>query len=1452
MVPQYFVFLDKMPLLPNGKINKQALPAPETKAEVEYVAPEDEVEARLVELWSEVLGMEQEQIGTHHNFFELGGHSLKATELVAKVFKQFHVELTIRQIFITPTIAELARCIKGMEKSVYASIEPAKEQAYYPVSSAQKRVFIIDQLKLAKTAYNMPGAVRIEGELDVARLQEAFQALILRHESLRTSFELVDGEPMQRVHPKVDFTMEYWTANPEELDTASLVNEFVRPFMLGQAPLFRIGLIRLPVNPETGQTQHVLLYDMHHIISDGVSMSIFVNEVIDLYKGEVIPELRIQYKDFAVWQHAFFQSDQFKVQEEYWLSEFADEIPILDMPTDYPRPAVMTLDGDRITFVVEEELTQRLYNLAQKHDATLYMVLLAVYNIFLSKYAGQEDIIVGTPIAGRPHPDLEHIMGMFVNTLAMRNYPVSTQTFAAFLTQVAERALKAYENQAYQFEMLVEKLALGWDISRNPLFTVMFALQNMGTFHVQLEDLTFSSYPMDYKNTKFDLTLTAIEGNHKIYFTLEYNTKLFKRTTVERMVKHFRNILSAVTIYPERTLAQVDMISAEERQQLLDLNDTHVDQIDSRVHQLFEAQVERTPDQIALVLGDEQLTYRQLNEKANQLARVLRARGVGRDTIVALMLDTSFAMIIAILGTLKAGGAYLPIDPTYPEHRIRYIFDDSQAKLLVTRNEFLANIQFTGDWIDLNDQAIWQKEVSNLASINEPDDLAYVIYTSGSTGQPKGVMIEHRGFTNTIVWRKEAYGLGIEDVSLQLFSYAFDGFVITFFTPIVSGATVILLRADEVRDPFAIKKHVIAHRVTYFMCVPTLYAAILDGLRGTTLNTLRCVTLGADQVTQNLVERSRQILPAAELVNEYGPTENSVVTTMQRHLEQESKVTIGRPVANNQVFILDKNDQLVPSGVPGELCIAGVGLARGYLHNPELTAEKFTVNPFNPQERMYRTGDKVRWTEDGKIEFLGRIDHQVKIRGFRIELGEIENQLMRVEGIKEAVVVARVLADGESHLCAYYVADEALAVGDVKAKLMTRVPDYMVPTHYIQMERLPLNANGKVNRQALPDVSEKAVQKAAYVAPTNVMEEKLAKIWSEILNIDQIGIQDNFFELGGHSLKATQLVTRIYQEFDVEMSLSAFFQNPTIQGLAEELRQSSRSEWGIKDENLLLLRRGTSPMMHLFMIHNGSGEVDAYLKFAAGVSPEFNFWGIRMDRLQEYAPLNISIEDLAEEYVEKIKKLQPVGPYYIAGWCVGGTVAFEIVKRLEKMGDVIKFCGIVNAMAPEKGIWGRIEDFSTQSEWKMLNRFDLDKRFVKRLKKADSIAEIWPAVIAHLEEGGVEFTQFIKRFPEGSLKAIPDYGKQDFKGLIYYHNATRVLSRARALYIPDGKIQTQMHFFQASETRMPNQERWDLYCVQPMKIRLVQGDHYSIFSNLEHVKALVVAFNQILTTLNTK
>ncbi|PZD92997.1 hypothetical protein DNH61_25415 [Paenibacillus sambharensis] len=1178
MVPAVFMELERIPVNVNGKIDRKALPKPAVPMVSGYEAPSGELENHLAGLWGRVLGLPR--VGRQDHFFEMGGHSLKAVMLVTEMQQSIDVPVQIRDIFACPTVRELAELLEERRRGHVApaggpeGIPAAGVRPYYPLSSAQRRLYVLSQMEGVGTSYHLPGALLLEGSLSREKLEQTVERMLDRHEALRTRFIMADGEPVQQIMPPSPFRLPVHELHPpaEHGEGEGLARyiqsymetQFVRPFELDHAPLMRMELLKL------GADRHVLLYDMHHLITDGTSTALFVRDFIELYNEETLAPLELHYKDYAVWQHERLAAGESEEDGKYWLNTFADGIPVLQLPADYTRPAVRRFAGNRTVFTVDPAAAARLEQLAADTGSTLYMVLLAAYHLLLAGHSGQRDIVIGTPVSGRTHADMHRMLGMFVNTLPLRTVSRPDQTVRELLLGIRELVLQSLEHQDYPFEELVHRLAPERDTGRNPLFDTMFALQNMDEEEMKLSGLHVTPLAVQADMAKYDLTLIGSQHGGGLSFELEYSTDLFHPATIERWAAHYQELLHLIAREADTALADVSCLPEQEKELLLHaFNRTELLVEDKLLHELFEEQAARTPDHPALADSSRRLTFGELNDRANRLARLLRSEGAAPGQIVGVSTDRSVDVVTAMLAILKAGAAYLPLDPSYPAERLRYFAEDSGVRLIVTNHDAAAGLLPAdgGRVIDMRDQALLEQyEGANLPRTAQSGDLAYVIYTSGSTGLPKGVMIEHRSIAATLQWRQTVYRFDGRDTALAIYPYAFDGFIIGCLSPLFGGAAVVMLDEREARDPAGIRDKVVSEQATHLMCIPSLYAGILGCSEPGQLKTLRIAALGGERLTAAVVQAHWHHCPETVLVNEYGPTENSVTSTHLVLAGGESDITIGGPNGNMQAFILDERQRLLPIGVPGELCVSGAGLARGYLNRPELTAEKFVDHPYRKGERLYRTGDLARFRPDGRIEYLGRIDHQVKIRGYRIELGEIEEALLACPGVREAVVIDRTGEDGAAYLCAYVVAQQEwngpLQTGELQASLSGKLPHYMIPTRFMQLDSIPLAPSGKADRQALPEPAAETGSGRRFAAPQGEAEQLLAGIWQEVLGISRIGREDSFFQLGGDSIKAIQVSSRLYKA-GYAMEMKELFQEPVLKRFAATLSKAlKRAEQG--------------------------------------------------------------------------------------------------------------------------------------------------------------------------------------------------------------------------------------------------------------------------------------------------
>ena len=1176
MVPSMFVRVDEMPVTPSGKIDRQALnnSVEQLRArEQRLVQPRTPLEATLTDIWKKLLRLES--VGIHDNFFDCGGHSLLATQVVSSIREFFNVELPLRVVFEQPTIAGLAASVEQAmsagQRRETPPIMPLRKHSGFPLSFAQQRLWFIDQLQPENNYYNIPAAVRLSGPLNVLALRRVLGEIVRRHQSLRTRFEVVESEALQVIHqttearlPLIDLCA--LDEEAREAEARRLMKaESERPFNLQRGPLLRATLLKL-----AGE-EHLVLLTMHHIVSDGWSVGVLVREVAILYEAysqgqeSPLPDLPLQYAHFAVWQRGWLQGDVLDQQLSYWKQQLAGAPPVLELPLDYPRPAVQTYHGSQVSFRLSRTVTTALKEIGRRERATLFMTLLAAWQTFLSAYTGRTDIVTGADVANRNRSETENLIGFFVNMLVLRTDLSGNPTFRELIGRVREVALGAYAHQDVPFEKLVEELQPQRDLSRNPLFQVLLVLQNVPMEELQLSNLKLSPVEVNNKRAPFDLLLDMMEHDGCLGGAVRYNTDLFARESVERMIRHFETLLQAIVEHPERRLSEFAVLPREEQQLALkQWNDTATNYPQTAcINELFEQQVELTPAAVAVIFGDPELTYRELNARANQLAHYLQTLGVGPEVPVGICVQRSFEMLVGLLGILKAGGVYVPLDPELPLERLSFIIQDSQLAVLLTQEHLLDLLpSFWGQITCLDSEwdTIATLSDSNPVNACVADNLAYVIYTSGSTGQPKGTGVPHRAVVR-LVKQTNYFDLIDREVFLQLAPLAFDASTFEIWGSLLNGARLAIAppQSPSLAELAATIKR---HQVSTLWLTAGLFHLMVDehleDLKG-----VRQLLAGGDVLAPGHV---RKYLQASEgkLINGYGPTESTTFAccySMTNETEIRGSVPIGFPIANTQAYVLDEYLRPVPLGVIGDLYLAGDGLARGYINRPELTAEKFIPHPHSEDAgaRLYRTGDRARYLPDGCIEFVGRNDLQVKIRGYRIELSEIELMLGRHPAVRDCVVVVRGEDRGDKRLVAYLtVADEQLpAAKELREFLGEKLPEYMVPAVYVQLDQLPLTPNGKIDRRALPDPEGFALNADhECVAPNTEVEAALVSIWEEILGAKQVSLTDNFFDLGGHSLLATQLISRVRERFRIELPLRSVFEMPRLDEFAQTVESA--------------------------------------------------------------------------------------------------------------------------------------------------------------------------------------------------------------------------------------------------------------------------------------------------------
>jgi aspartate racemase len=1146
-----------------------------------------------------------------------------------------------------------------------------------PLSFAQERLWFLAQLEPDNPSYNVPVALRLHGDLNVVALENSINAIVARHETLRTKFAAVDGEPFQVVSSDplrlefVDLTLA--PGVDVQVESQRLMSAAAQqPFDLGRDYPLRASLMKLAPD------EHLLLLTMHHIVSDAWSVNIFVHELSVLYQAFTtqseprLPELPIQYRDFSAWQRDWLQNGFLQQQVDYWVSQLAGA-PKLRLPIDHVRPTVRSHRGAHLSFKLGSELTRKLTELSKTEGATLFMTLLAAFKVLLSRYTGEHDIVVGAPIAGRNRVETENLIGFFVNSLALRSDLSGNPTFRELLGRVRKVAFDAYAHQDLPFEKLVEELNPVRDVSQTPIFQVMFGLQNAPRTAAQFNDLAVTRVAVDTHTAKFDLMLLMTETADGLSGWLEYSAELFDAATIERLQQHFENLLTSITLHPDGRIASLPFMTAQERQQILvEWNATkRAFPRASCIHELFEEQVRRNPAAVAVVFADREITYAELNRKANRLARYLQRQGVGPEVVVGLATERSIEMIVGLLAVLKAGGAYMPLDPSYPHERLLFMIEQTNVKLILTQKHLLAHLPASqAKLIPLDDDAreTNSDDDQNLYRLNEAENLAYVMYTSGSTGQPKGVSVTHRNVVR-LVKNTNYTKLDSDAVFLQFAPVTFDAATFEIWGPLLNGAKLVIT-APGIESLENLGQTIQHYGVTTLWLTAGLFHQMVDNelhhLQG-----VRELLAGGDVLSAPHVRKVTRTLRNCHLINGYGPTENTTFTCCQRltSFDTGRSVPIGRPISNTQVYVLSDELEPVPAGVVGELFIGGEGLARGYLHDPSATAEKFLPNPFStePGERLYRTGDLVKYRRDGSLEFLGRRDQQVKVRGYRIELGEIEFALAQHGDVKECVVTTEASASGEKRLIGFVVpqAGTTPRPEQLKTFLSEKLPEYLVPSFIGILDSLPLSSNGKVDRHALPKIEELELRDV-FVQPRTPEEERIASIWRSLLGLEKVGIRDNFFVLGGHSMLAVRLISEIKKAYDKKVPLSFLYQGATVEALAALVSGDD----SYSHLTLSPIKPGTS-WPPFFCVSGPEVNALGYATLAHHLGEEQPVYSLqgefRREIEGEYTPEEVEL--WARDYLKAVRELQPEGPYMFGGMCTGALIAFDMAAQLEAEGQ---------------------------------------------------------------------------------------------------------------------------------------------------------------------------------------
>jgi amino acid adenylation domain-containing protein len=1402
MVPAAVVLLDRLPRTASGKIDRALLPVVargrrEQTADVQQ--PRTPIEEVMSGIWADVLGLET--VGANEDFFDLGGHSLLATQVISRVRKAFPIEIPLRMMFESSTVAGLSKNIEHLLKTsqdapVSPVLVPLPRNGPLPLSFAQQRLWFLEQLYPNTPTYNMPLAVRLTGKLDTVALERALNEIVRRHEVLRTTFSNSDGNPIQIVS---EAHVLLRIRDEQEIHVRHAVKEESQtPFDLSEGPLLRATLLRL------GDEEHVLLLTTHHIVSDGWSMGVLIKETAALYEAfskeqlSPLPELRIQYVDFAAWQRQRLDGEALAAEIAYWRDHLGGSLPVLDLPTDRPRPRLQSFPGAFETLVIDKELTDATKTLSRREGATLFMTLLATFTVLLSRHTSQNDILIGTPVANRNEIELEAIIGFFVNTLVLRTDLSGNPTFRELLARIRELSLGAYMHQELPFEELVKELQPQRDLSRAPIFQVMFSLQTATGQTPELPGLKMSPIVPDSMMAQFDLTLSVVETERSLTCSFAYNTDLFYSSTIARMADHYKLLLDGFIGDPERRLNEVSLTTDAERLLLNEWNNTNATYPHgSTLVQLLEAQAERTPNSIAVTFEDQTISYAELHRRANQLGRYLRKRGVHSEVKVGICVERSIDMVVGLLGILKAGAAYVPMDPTYPRERLNFMLEDSQVALVLTNKQLLESTTESDEPI---------------TDYTHPDNLVYVIYTSGSTGVPKGVQIANRSVVSFLNCMARTLGLSARDRLLSVTTLSFDIAALEIFLPLIAGARLIITRRDAVADKLPNSD------ATVMQATPATWRFLLEsGWQGDPNLKMLC---GGEALSPELA--GELVKKGATLWNLYGPTETTIWSAAGEIHSPNSPVYLGRPIDNTQIYILDAQLHPAPLGVAGELCIGGVGVARGYLNQPALTAEKFIPDPFSaePGVRLYRTGDRARFRATGELEFLGRRDFQVKLRGHRIELGEIESALRSHSDVKEAVVALKDAAtEAEKRLVAYVVPNEQLSVKELRDHVRATLPDYMVPSVFVELQKLPLTPNGKLDRAALPKPSAlRSESTGVYVAPQNDVELQLAQIWEEVLSVHPIGIHDNFFELGGHSFLALRLMGQIQKRFGRQLPLVSLFEGATIHQLAQVLQKQTTHQ--AKSPLVAIQPAGSKPPF--FCVHEITGSVLGYVNLARHLGLDQPFYGLQTPDFGDNRRPYETLQEMAADYIKELRQLQPEGPYHLGGWSSGGLVAFEMAQQLARDSQEVALLALIDTAVPSHNGNEEYDDASLLAGLAHVHNLSItveelrsvpaDEQFRYALEKANLGDAVQVEQLRRLLEAG-----------RTNLRAGQHYRPQRYPNRITLFRSTEVR--------PDEEGEAKFKIYDDPALG------WSEFSSEPVEIHHIPGSHFTLLTE-PHVEVL--------------
>ncbi|MFO7635924.1 MAG: amino acid adenylation domain-containing protein [Clostridia bacterium] len=1294
----------------------------------------------------------------------------------------------------------------------------------FPLSHPQKGIWYLEKMYPNTCIGNISATLKFEARLDYEIANEAFNHVLRLNDALRIQISETGEDAQQYITEYTPWKFDYLDFSKNEIkelyEWDSNMNKI--PIYKTDSPLFYIAIIKINENMAGFYVK------LHHMIADAWTLVTFGNEVLDYYnriaKGLGMEELsKPSYTEYIANEQKYYQSERFAKDEAFWLETF-QSIPDLTTLKE-KKSGEASIRASRKTFMLPEKLCRKIREHCRENRTSIFSLFLGAVAIYINRTRGENEIVFGTPVLNRSNYREKETMGMFISTVPIRVRIDESQDYNTFAEAINKEWMSILRHQKYPYTLLLKKLR-----EKNPglekLYDIIISYQNAKFIKNESSHHQEGRWHQNgYQTDALNIHINDREDDGDIIIDYDYLTTLFYAKEIEFLHDHVVRLLWHSIDNPGQRLTSIEMISENEKQRILnDFNCTGTAfQKDKTIHQLLKDQVRKTPDQVAIVFEDKEMTYAELNKKANNLAGVLIEKGVRPNQIVGLMLHRSFDMMVGLFGILMAGAAYLPIDPDFPKERIEYMLENSETQVLVSESRLKDTVQFAGEILLMDDDRMhWNEEKVRVQNFSKGTDLAYVIYTSGSTGRPKGVMIEHRPVVNFMK------GItGVIDFTgktiISVTTISFDIFVLETILPLLHGVKVVLANESEQKIPHLLHELIRKQNVNMLQTTPSRIQMLLnDEANSKCLSYLSDLMVGGEAFPHSMLMKLKGITKA-RIFNMYGPTETTVWSAI-KELTGENAINIGKPIANTRMYILDKYLNLLPIGVPGELCIGGEGLSRGYLKSEELTREKFVENPYEKGTNIYRTGDIARWYPQGELEYIRREDTQVKIRGFRIEMGEIEKEILSFAGIRETVVLDGEDEAGNKYLCAYIVYEQELSVVDLKNHLLKRLPGYMVPTFFKRIDHIPLTPNGKLDKKKLLEQEAMLLLFAEYIKPANPVEKKVAEICGDMLGIKKVGMGDNYFDIGGDSLSLINFFIRLGKEFKKDIALTEIHKSLTLRDIADYV-VNGKDIGETEDENLVLLKKGGQG--HLFFIHAGNGEPGAYLPLCNLLPGDLNHWAFRFDRLQDYAPLNTSIEEIAGKYLAAIRKKQAKGPYMIAGWCIGGTIAFEIARQMEAMGEQVGFLGLINTIAPKK--WEGVESFNIGTESAFIHK---NLQVQIQPEKDATMGSLWKKVLSLFPESG--YPALRKAIPPDISIIIPNYEKDDIRNIMYYINVIRTLHTARALYFPPERLMTNTVFFNAVldqeiiPDKKENIQAWNSYLKVPMKIFRADGDHFSI------------------------